>query len=620
MLFVLRLAALFAGLALVGTGTAGAAAGNCYSREGCTQDARSARAFVAGIGVNTHLGYSGSVYWQSWALVRDRLLELGVSHVRDGTFGVGYPEIIAPTVAARYNELSAAGIKGNLLVGHEQAMMATTLAQRLDWIRTNVASFTTSIEGSNEFDTWGGRPDRVESLRAMQCDIYQRVKSDPVLASRPVIGPSSGNAYSDDIWYREISDLSDCLDKGNLHPYPGSDPPHRRLSRDLSVAMTWARTSYGDKPLWATEMGYWNTTDPGGVSEAAAGTYVPRALMENFRRGIERSQLYELIDLETGTGRTIDNYGLLRTDGTRKPAFTATRNLLSIVEDSASASGSLGFGIVCTARCRYGDPTAYPTEDGPIRHVLLKHSSGAYFLAVWSESKVWDPRTKTDTPKTPQDFTLYLHEAPAKVEIFSPSTGTAPLSTDSSGGQTVSTVAPDTVRFIKITPAAAPPASSSAPSSSAQATDGERPGSGGSGISPAPPSSPSAPPPRCGRPEAVQRITLSRARYPNIRAHLARAMKKGWPRILVVNRKGAQQRRDKLLKRIPVRAGFDREAYPPAIGRGRGSRGLTRGRTPTGWRADIEYVPSSESRAHDSLTRSKLKPFCDGTRFRYVFR
>jgi len=620
-LLIPALAALVAGLALVGAGTAGASAGNCYSREGCTEEARSASSFVAGVGVNTHLGYSQTVYWTRWAdVILPRLKELGVSHVRDGTFPAEYPEIIGPTIAARYNELNASGIKGNLLVGHEQPMIgATSLQDRLDWIKIRVPDFTTSIEGSNEFDTWGGSPERVESLRAMQCEIYQRVKSDPVLASRPVIGPSSGNAYSDDVWYREIGDLSDCLDKGNLHAYAGSDPPHRRLSRDLSVAMAWARMSYGDKPLWATETGYWNTTDAEGVSEAAAGTYVPRALMENFRRGLERSQLYELIDLETGTDQVIDNYGLLRTDGTRKPAFTATRNLLSVVRDSTSASGSLGFGIVCTAACRYGDPTAYLTEDGPIRHVLLKHSSGAYFLAVWSESKVWDSRTKTDTPKTPQAFTLHLHEAPAKVEIFNPSTGTAPLSTDSSGGQTVNTVATDSVRLIKITPAAAKPASITAPPSAA-ATDGERAGSSGGGISPAPPSSPSAPPTRCSRPKAVQRVTLSRATFPKIRAHLARAVNKGWPRILVVNRKGALQRRNRLLKGSPARRSFDRQAYPPAIGRGRGSRGLKRGRTPTGWRADIAYIPSSESRTYDSLTSSKLMPFCDGTRFRYVFR
>ena len=194
--------------------------------------------------------------------------------------------------------------------------------------------------------------------------------------------------------------------------------------------MSWSRTVFGAKPLWATESGYWNTTGSGGVSETAAATYIPRMFAENFRRGIERTQAYELIDLNTGSEQVIDRYGLLRTDGSRKPAFTALSNLLQIVRDTTPASGQLGSGIVCTANCRYGDPDAYPTQDGPIRHLLLKHSSGAYFLAVWSESEVWRPEARTDTPKPPQSLRLYLHAAPAKVELIDPNISAAARSTD----------------------------------------------------------------------------------------------------------------------------------------------------------------------------------------------
>jgi len=607
---MLALMALVAGLTLALTATAVASTNDCYSREGCTEKARSAKDFIDSAGINTHLGYSQTIYWKDWPIIRDRLLELGMSHIRDGTFAVSYPEILAPTLAARYNELNAAGIKGNLLVGHEQAMTATTLAQRLDWIKANVADFTTSIEGSNEFDTQGADVGRIESLREMQCDIYQRVKADPVLRSKPVIGPSSGNFYSDDIWYKEIGDLSPCLDKGNLHNYPGADPPHRRLSRDLSVAMSWAGTTHGDKPLWATEFGYSNTTGANGVSEAAAATYIPRAFMENFRRGIERSQGYELIDLNTDSDQVIDNYGLLRTDGTRKPAFTALRNLLRIVKDTLPASGQLGFGIECTANCRYGDPNADPTQDGPIRHVVLRHSTGAYYLAVWSESTVWDPATRTDTPKAAQSFRLHLHEAPAKVEIFDPNDATTPLSVDTSGSQTVSTVAPDTLRLIKVTPAGAPPP----PAPQAEVTaDPDRPAASES----------SPPPPRqttCSRPKTVKRITFSKTKYANVRLHYVRAVKRGWPRILVLNRKGAEQRGEKLLGKMPTMAGRDRAQYPPAIARGRGSRALKRGSKPAGWLADVRYVPSSEGRSHRAALETKLKRFCDGTRFRYEFK
>ncbi|HWC24948.1 MAG TPA: hypothetical protein VG474_00055, partial [Solirubrobacteraceae bacterium] len=432
----------------------------------------------------------------------------------------------------------------------------------------------------------------------------------------------------------EIGDLSGCLDRGNLHPYAGSDPPHRRLSRDLSVGMSWARAAYGDKPLWATESGYANTTDLTGVSETAAGTYVPRAFLENFRRGIERTQAYELIDLDTGSDRVIDNYGLLRSDGTRKPAFTALRNLLEIVEDKTSAAGRLGFGIVCTANCRHGDPDAYPTQDGPIRHVLLKHSTGAFFLAVWSESQVWDGAGRTETPKAPQSFRLHLHEAPAKVEIFDPATGSGPQSTDTSGSTILSTAAPDAVRLIKITPAVAPgastaPAVAAVPAVGPVASVGQTPlaigapttdsRDSGVGRNPRPPPAP-APQAACTRSKAVKRIAFGKARYPRIRAHYLRAVRKGWPRILVLNRRGADRRSERLLRSIPPVAGLRPAAYPPAVGRGRGGRGLTRGDSPKGWRADVAHLPRGESGSHEAALRAKLDRFCDGTRFRYVFR
>ena len=63
--------------------------------------------------------------------------------------------------------------------------------------------------------------------------------------------------------------------------------------------------------------------------------------------------------------------------------------------------------------------------------------------------------------------------------------------------------------------------------------------------------------------------------------------------------------------------GFDRDEYPPAVGRGKG-KGLERGRHPRGWKADVRYVPSDENRSHGSVLGIKLRRFCDGARFRYV--
>lgn len=125
-------------------------------------------------------------------------------------------------------------------------------------------------------------------------------------------------------------------------------------------------------------------------------------------------------------------------------------------------------------------------------------------------------------------------------------------------------------------------------------------------------------PPSCTKPSAVQNISFSATKYPNIRRHFLHALRKGWPRTLVLNRQGAEARREKLLAPYPTRPGYDRDEYPPAVGRGRG-HGLERGSNPRGWRADVAYVGSHENRSHGSTMGAKLRRFCSGTRFRYVF-
>ena len=122
------------------------------------------------------------------------------------------------------------------------------------------------------------------------------------------------------------------------------------------------------------------------------------------------------------------------------------------------------------------------------------------------------------------------------------------------------------------------------------------------------------------RPDGVQQIVFSAVKYPNIRRHFRRAViRRGWLRRLVLHRPGADERRDRLLRDIPTRDGFERDEYPPAVGRGRGP-GLERGRHPRGSKGDVRYVPSSENRSHGASLGAQLSPFCDGTRFRYVFR
>ncbi|MBJ7244811.1 MAG: hypothetical protein JHD03_08375 [Solirubrobacteraceae bacterium] len=130
---------------------------------------------------------------------------------------------------------------------------------------------------------------------------------------------------------------------------------------------------------------------------------------------------------------------------------------------------------------------------------------------------------------------------------------------------------------------------------------------------------PSNPEAGCVKPSGVQQVGFSATKYPNIRRHFLDAVSEGWPATLVIDRRGTDARRDRLLPNFATRAGYDRDEYPPAMGRGRGSEGLTRGANPVGWKASVMLVPSSENRSHGSVMGIKLRRFCSGTRFSYRF-
>ena len=87
----------------------------------------------------------------------------------------------------------------------------------------------------------------------------------------------------------------------------------------------------------------------------------------------------------------------------------------------------------------------------------------------------------------------------------------------------------------------------------------------------------------------------------------------------MLNRPAAAARRDKLLADVVTKPGNDRDEYPPAVGRGKYRKALERGVSPRGWKADVQYVPSAENRSHGSTMGLKLRRFCNGQQFRYLF-
>jgi polysaccharide biosynthesis protein PslG len=144
-------------------------------------------------------------------------------------------------------------------------------------------------------------------------------------------------SWMDDL-YRAVPDLGDHFDAVAVHPYSPDSPDHYtpgRGTRSQTRRLEQVRArlvAHGDagKPVWITEIGW--STCPGGeecVSEASQAAYL-RRLFELARtrwRGFVRAVVvYQLREYEPrDRGDKEGWYGLLRPDGSAKPAWAAFR-------------------------------------------------------------------------------------------------------------------------------------------------------------------------------------------------------------------------------------------------------------------------------------------------------
>ena len=114
---------------------------------------------------------------------------------------------------------------------------------------------------------------------------------------------------------------------------------------------------------------------------------------------------------------------------------------------------------------------------------------------------------------------------------------------------------------------------------------------------------------RPGELHEARRRPAARVQHGQVPEHPQRTsaarVRKGWPRRLVSTGPAPTRAATGCWRTIPTRDGFDRDEYPPAVGRGKG-KGLERGRDPRGWKADVRYVPSSENRSHGASLGAKL--------------
>lgn len=342
------------------------------------EQARSAYSFIDSIGFNTHLRYYDTAYG-NYPLIRQRLLELGVRHIRDGGSD--------PTWIQRTNELGTLGIRSTIVI---DPFIGTGPNASYDLrppgydvytlVKNLVPAGVEAVEILNEFDltrifngySRNGQPvtdaNWIEYLRDFTRDTYNAINSDPATENIGVIGPSF--VYQDSSV--RVGNLSQWVDYGNAHPYSyPAHPGNGNLQQDLAIRAI----PFGDRPMIATENGF-PTGSPLSfrpVSETVQSKYIPRMFLESFNSGVYRTFSYEFIDQLPNPDDSEYNFGIVRFDGTPKPAYAALQYMIGLLNDSSAAfrPESLDY--------------SFSGDTQNVRHTLLQKSNGNFYLVLWLE-------------------------------------------------------------------------------------------------------------------------------------------------------------------------------------------------------------------------------------------
>ena len=374
------------------------------------ETARSANDFVNSIGVNVHLNYFDTAYG-NFPLLQRELQLIGIRHVRDGVHlqNADYNH----EFYGRWIQLGKIGIRFNAVLDPRSKLGPVT-PSLLDQVNRLAGQTIESFEGPNELDI-SNLPDWPSIDRSYQKTLFDSVRSMPGAESIKVIGPSMALASNGS----QVGDLGDRIHEGNLHPYPAGQMP----SIVFPLQVEYARGLSGGDQIVFTESGYHNAlndhSDQPAVSESAAAKYIPRLFLENYARGIPRTYLYEFLDESSDPDLTHfqQHWGLVRADGSEKPAFVSLKNLIAELSDGSNPASLRQLAWSLSAK------------NEQTHHLLLQKSNGEFDLILWQEVTSYDRSRQTDIDNAPLASMLTLDEEASSITLYEPSVQAQPLRT-----------------------------------------------------------------------------------------------------------------------------------------------------------------------------------------------
>ncbi|HEY0000484.1 MAG TPA: cellulase family glycosylhydrolase [Actinoplanes sp.] len=176
--------------------------------------------------------------------------------------------------------------------------------------------------------SWAPQPNAADYLQLLR-QTYAAVRAaDPeaVVVSGGTGGGSTGIASL--LWYESLyrAGLKDVCDAVAVHPYP--DAPvllSGEMAQALEIRALMTANGDGDKALWGTEVGVPTGGTP-SVDETVQATMVT-GLHDVWATVPNRGPLMYYTLQDTGGTDREGYFGLLRPDGSEKPAYSALRTL-----------------------------------------------------------------------------------------------------------------------------------------------------------------------------------------------------------------------------------------------------------------------------------------------------
>jgi hypothetical protein len=194
------------------------------------------------------------------------------------------------------------------------------------------------------------------------------------------------------------------------------------------------------KKIAVTETGYHNCVPcpTNGVSRLAHRKYIPRIYGEYWRAGIVRTMIYELMD--EGPDSTVtreDNWGLVKHNGEIKPAFTALKNLISILNDFGPSFS--------TTRLDFTLTDALATTHWIL---LQKRDLSTFYWLAWREVSSWNASQKIDINNAGDALTFNVATPATSFKVYHPWQGTNVVQVGSGSNITLSV--PDEIIVLEI--------------------------------------------------------------------------------------------------------------------------------------------------------------------------